>query len=480
MEWLPRLKYLVLWLSFIYGLCVFLLYGLIAVCNGAWFHRSTEKANLELLLAKDRFWNLSRKWAGFTHYFLTLRTGYSVHYVANRSPEQYASTPANNPLVIFVHGFPDSWAIWRHLLASSTLQQCSTMIALDLPGYGGSDSLDQHGATEVLEALTEFIATIRERYGVDKDGFQEPARRVIIVGHDWGGLLSFRLAAEAPQLADRFIITNGPLPWLVRSNIKLTIDSATKMIRTFMRDPLRSWSILLKSACTLKPVLRQLRLSGYIFVFQLPIPLVRYLGTGADFFFLKTIHRLAAGETGEYTLRDAQESMASTLGPGESECRTETENGERYSSRVCSRQKKGNFGDLTSYYRHNAALGSWHKSLETISALHAIHPNEPRRTSSGTGIFDHFPGTLKANTTVVWGLKDCALDSYLMLEGIVDYLVYGSQVISLPKTGHFTPMEVESRIALEETLKWAIGGEKTSLEAVVAAVYPRATVAARK
>lgn len=85
------------------------------------------------------------------------------------------------------------------------------MIALDLPGYGGSDSLERYGATEVLEALTEFIVAVREQYGVDPPNVRKPTRRVIIVAHDWGAVLGFRLAAEAPQLADRFIATNGPL-----------------------------------------------------------------------------------------------------------------------------------------------------------------------------------------------------------------------------------------------------------------------------
>ena len=266
----------------------------------------------------------------------------------------------------------------------------------------------------------------------------------------------------------------------MRSNIVMTLESASKIFRTFLRAPLRSGSLLFKSMCTVKPVLRQLRLSGYIFVFQLPIPFVRTLGDGADHFFLKSIHRLAAGATGEYTLRDAQESMASTIGPGENELRTETETREEYSESVCKRQRRGNFVDLTSYYRHGAALGTWHKSLETISSLHAICPYEPRRTSSGTGVFDASPGTLKANATVVWGMKDPALDSHLMLEGIADYLVRGSQVVTLPRAGHFTPVEVEARTAIEETIKWSVAGEKTNLEADVSAVYPGASVTARK
>lgn len=84
------------------------------------------------------------------------------------------------------------------------------VVAVDLPGYGGSDTLEKYSATNVLEALTEFIVAIRLRYGVDKEG-ESNLKKTIIVAHDWGCVLSMRLAAEAPQLADRFILTNGPL-----------------------------------------------------------------------------------------------------------------------------------------------------------------------------------------------------------------------------------------------------------------------------
>jgi hypothetical protein len=260
----------------------------------------------------------------------------------------------------------------------------------------------------------------------------------------------------------------------------MDVESATKMFKTFLRCPLRSGSILLKALCTLKPVLRQIRRSSYIFVFQLPLPFVSSFGVGANYHFLKVVHRLAAGSPGEFTLRDAQDSMASTMGPGQSECETETRDAQKYSSSVRKRQMEGNFGDITAYYRHGAALGRWNKSLETISSLHAIRPMEPRRASSGVGIFDPAPGILRASATILWGMTDPALETHLMLDGIADYLVCGSQVIGLPRTGHFVPMEVEGRTALEETLKWAVGGEKTDLITAVAGVYPSASAIVKK
>lgn len=103
--------------------------------------------------------------------------------------------------------------LWRYVLDSPTLRQDATLVVPDLPGVGGSDSFAHYGPTEVLEAVTEFVVAMREQYLDTSDADIEgecQANKVFIVGHDWGCVLSYRLAAEAPCLADRFILTNGP------------------------------------------------------------------------------------------------------------------------------------------------------------------------------------------------------------------------------------------------------------------------------
>ena len=47
---------------------------------------------------------------------------------------------------------------------------------------------------------------MREMYVSADDDGQAP---VVIVAHDWGALVGFRLATEAPVLADRFILSNS-------------------------------------------------------------------------------------------------------------------------------------------------------------------------------------------------------------------------------------------------------------------------------
>ncbi len=90
-------------------------------------------------------------------------------------------------------------------MQSETLREHTILVAVDLPGFGGSDGLSKYGSTDVLEAISEFIVGIRRCYlGEEGNG-----GKVLVVGHDWGCTIAYRFAAEAPQLADRFILSNS-------------------------------------------------------------------------------------------------------------------------------------------------------------------------------------------------------------------------------------------------------------------------------
>lgn len=79
-------------------------------------------------------------------------------------------------------------------------------MALDLPGYGGSGDLEEYDATGVLEAVSQFVLAMKDKYIHAKVDSPAEKGKVILVAHDWGGIVGFRLASEAPQLADRFIV----------------------------------------------------------------------------------------------------------------------------------------------------------------------------------------------------------------------------------------------------------------------------------
>jgi hypothetical protein len=188
--------------------------------NGALWAKDTEEEKRELAAAQQKYWSLDREpLPGFRHAFFTTSTGTQLHFVCNADPDTVQ--PKN--IAIFIHGmsfcrgplhggaeftdpsntgFPDSFVLWRHILQSPELQRSHILIAVDLPGYGGSDSLPSYGPYEMLEAMTEFILDMRKQY-------LHPDRKVVIATHDWGALVGARLASEAGQLADRWIITSG-------------------------------------------------------------------------------------------------------------------------------------------------------------------------------------------------------------------------------------------------------------------------------
>lgn len=86
--------------------------------------------------------------------------------------------------------------------------ETARIVCLDLPNFGGSDTFEK-ADTEVLEAITEFIVAMREEHE-EAASDNNKDFSTIIVAHDWGCVIGFRLAADAPMLADRFILMNGP------------------------------------------------------------------------------------------------------------------------------------------------------------------------------------------------------------------------------------------------------------------------------
>lgn len=236
--------------------------------------------------------------------------------------------------------------------------------------------------------------------------------------------------------------------------------------------------MLTKAWTTVKPALRQAFLSGYIFAFRMPLPMVSYLGTGGNRAWLRGVHANAHGKAETYTSEDAAEAMASTLGPSVDEYKTETSDHLTYSESVRKDGGMGNWMHSTSYYRDDTATAPWSKSLDTIASLHAINRgNDIRRTGSRAGLFDEGPkGSLKAESTFVWGEQDVALDRRICLEGIDEYLTHQSHVVTVPQAGHFTPVETEGRRVLEKVIIWASQGEKEDLGTALKAYSSSAKV----
>lgn len=135
-----------------------------------------------------------------------------MHFLASKAAPQDTNT-----LIIFLHGFPDSAYLYSHQLRSA-LSTKAQLVALDLPGCGGSDSLPSYGPNEVLNLIATTINQLKEHFSIS--GRSKP--RCVLVGHDWGGVIGFRLAAETEGLIDELITLNSiyvrtpSWPWFQR------------------------------------------------------------------------------------------------------------------------------------------------------------------------------------------------------------------------------------------------------------------------
>jgi hypothetical protein len=282
------------------------------------------------------------------------------------------------------------------------------------------------------------------------------------------------------------------------------MDSSKRIFKTFLHAPIARRSCFRKSLETLKPLLLQVLLFGYIPAFHLPRFMVGYLGTGGNCAFLRGALRAAHGkDKSEWSLAN---SMAATLGPSEEECKTLISDGRvandnldgtasvlAYSEAVRNRARSpaASFVEKTRYYTDGLATQKWQKSLETLAALYNIESEDSystdlrRRRSSSAGIFEPpHAGSLKAPVTIIWGQKDQACTQRICLDGIGDYLAKGSQVVLLPRAGHWTVVEKEARVAFGRVIEWYIeGGDvdgKGDVATVVKEVYHDAMLMAKK
>ena len=90
----------------------------------------------------------------------------------------------DGPLVILVHGFPESWYSWRHQIEALSIAGYR-VAAPDVRGYGESDRPHAVEAYD-MESLTGDIAGL-----VDALSPNDPA---VVVGHDWGAPIAWNTA----------------------------------------------------------------------------------------------------------------------------------------------------------------------------------------------------------------------------------------------------------------------------------------------
>lgn len=179
--------------------------------------------------------------------------------------------PEDGPLTILLHGFPEFWYGWRHQiapLAGAGLR----VLAPDQRGYNLSDK-PRGVASYRLDELAADIVGLIEVQG---------RRSARLVGHDWGGIVAWWVAARHPERVERLAILNAPHPQVVFRHLLVS-----------PRQWLKSW---------------------YVFAFQTPWLPEKLLSRRDWAFLCETMRRTS--RPGTFDDRDFEHYRAAWSQPG--------------------------------------------------------------------------------------------------------------------------------------------------------------------
>lgn len=142
--------------------------------------------------------------------------GVRLHYAA----------VGDGPLVLFLHGFPEFWLMWRPQLAEFGRDRLA--VAPDLRGYNRSDrpeAVADYKARVIVEDIRRLALALGKR-------------RFTLVGHDWGGAIAWAFAIAHPQMLERLVILNAPHPVPFARDLASNADQqrASSYMNLF-RDP---------------------------------------------------------------------------------------------------------------------------------------------------------------------------------------------------------------------------------------------------
>lgn len=109
--------------------------------------------------------------------------------------------PEDGPLLILLHGFPEFWWAWRHQITPLAAAGYRVIVP-DMRGYNLSDA-PQDVAAYHLNTLASDVVELANVLGAD---------RFDLVGHDWGAIVSWWVAATCPDRLRKVVVMSGPHP----------------------------------------------------------------------------------------------------------------------------------------------------------------------------------------------------------------------------------------------------------------------------
>jgi pimeloyl-ACP methyl ester carboxylesterase len=104
----------------------------------------------------------------------------------------------DKPAVLFLHGWPECWVAFEQVMDG--LVADAHVVAIDLPGVGGSDVPP---VANDKRTLAKYVLGVIAQLGL---------RQVTLVGHDIGGMITYAFLRAWPGELARAVIMNTVIP----------------------------------------------------------------------------------------------------------------------------------------------------------------------------------------------------------------------------------------------------------------------------
>src|SRR5579859_3576003 len=104
-------------------------------------------------------------------------------FVETNGIRMHVAETGSGPLVLLLHGFPESWYSWRHQLRALS-EAGYHVVAPDQRGYGQTDRPEAIEKYSIFHLVGDIVGLL--------DALGE--ERAVVVGHDWGAPVAWQTA----------------------------------------------------------------------------------------------------------------------------------------------------------------------------------------------------------------------------------------------------------------------------------------------
>jgi pimeloyl-ACP methyl ester carboxylesterase len=115
----------------------------------------------------------------------------------------HVARAGDGPLMLFLHGFPEYWAMWRPMLEHFGARGWCA-VAPDMRGYNLSEKPAEVEAYRPKHLGADVLA-LAEHYTKEK---------FVLVAHDWGGAVAWGVAIAHPERLSKLVMVNSPHPYI--------------------------------------------------------------------------------------------------------------------------------------------------------------------------------------------------------------------------------------------------------------------------